>query len=309
MSYHKRIRLLTRLAAPVVSRHPVVVSSRSIIGKASKLDAVPATSQMAAAMRAAETELPAADRRINDPFARLLADEPGFHLMRGLDSAMALDAEAWNGNLGKDAHTPAQRNFFSARAAFFDGAIRNALEEVPAVKQIVTLGSGMDTRAFRLGIPKSITMYEIDYPQTHAYKTQKLELAGAEPTCERIAITADMATEDWAKKLLDAGFDRSSPTVWVAEGVLYYIPKNGLLELIKRVDDLSLSQSHFVFDSYDNYQALLEAVPTVKDWLFENGVVWHTTTVDATQPLAVRGWEEVTSQFGLFTEEYVWKKS
>jgi methyltransferase (TIGR00027 family) len=301
------IRLIHATLSHRVTRRPRVLR-RTMTAQVSTLTGVPASSQMIAAMRAAETEFPPAIRRINDPYARLLADETGFRLMYGLDKAIAIEAMAWKDKLDRCADTVAQRNGLAVRSANFDIALKTALRRVPSAKQIVTLGSGMDTRAYRLDIPRSITMYEIDYAHVHQYKTQKLRLAHAEPTCKLVTVAADMAVEDWEKKLLHAGFDKESPTVWVAEGLLYYIPKPGLMDLIARVDSLSLPKSRFIFDSFEDHEALLDAVPAVKDYLHANGIIWYARTSDMTPPLAAGGWKKEAWQSALWADEYVWKK-
>jgi methyltransferase (TIGR00027 family) len=303
------VRSFARFAASPASLHAKSSAGavRCKATQASGITGVPATSIMVAAMRAVETELPEAERRLNDPFARLFVNESGIRLMRALDEAMAADAKVIRVVFKKPADTVAQRNFAAIRCAAIDDVVRKILRELPSIQQIVLLGSGMDTRAYRLDIPKSVTMYELDYPRVLAYKTQTLELVGAEPTCKRIEIGTDMAVEDWAEKLLDAGFDTMTPTMWIAEGLLYYIPKQGLLELLARVDGLSRSQSRFVFDTYDDHR-VFAGLPALKEFHDKRGISYHNSTSDTTQPLEVYRWEQVTSHAAPFMVKHVWKK-
>lgn len=47
------------------------------------------------------------------------------------------------------------------------------------------LGAGLDTRAFRLGLPPDVTLFELDLPGLFAFEEPVLDAAGAVPTCVR----------------------------------------------------------------------------------------------------------------------------
>ncbi len=49
----------------------------------------------------------------------------------------------------------------------------------------------------------------------------------AEARCERIAVTVDLR-EDWPGALTAAGHDPAAPTVWIAEGLLIYLPEDAV---------------------------------------------------------------------------------
>jgi O-methyltransferase involved in polyketide biosynthesis len=47
------------------------------------------------------------------------------------------------------------------------------------------------------------------------------------------AVVADLNQADWPTKLQAAGWDPSIPTVWVAEGLTYYLEEASLKALIQ----------------------------------------------------------------------------
>lgn len=182
--------------------------------------AVVSTGRWIAAARALETERP--DRLFNDPWAALLAGEGG---------RAALAAADYN-------------PFLPVRTRYFDDAITAAAGEG---LQIVLLGAGLDTRAFRLPLPGSCVVYEIDYPE--AFTGKQAALASAVAACERRSVPVDLSGH-WTPELLDAGFDRSLPTVWVAEGLFFYLAADAAGSLVREAATLSARGSCFVADIF-----------------------------------------------------------
>jgi len=116
------------------------------------------------------------------------------------------------------------------------------------IRQVVILGSGMDTRPYRLWWPLGTTVYEIDRPEVIDFKTEVLHGLGAEVTANRRAIGIDLR-QDWPDGLQRAGFDAAQPTVWVAEGLLVgYLPSDAQNRLLQSLTEVSAPGSHFAAD-------------------------------------------------------------
>ena len=91
--------------------------------------------------------------------------------------------------------------------------------------QVVILGAGLDTRAWRLDLGERVSIYEVDQPDMSAAKGHCLRAGGAQmsrvetDTCQFplkcgswTAVAADL-TQDWASALQDKGFDKGEPLV------------------------------------------------------------------------------------------------
>ncbi|MEM9515772.1 MAG: SAM-dependent methyltransferase [Actinomycetota bacterium] len=92
------------------------------------------------------------------------------------------------------------------------------------VRQVVILGSGLDTTALRM-IPvfPDAVFYEIDQIETlHAKADVVHTLFGPLPAERYTAV--DFATDDIEARLLAAGYDPGSPAAFVAEVSLEYAP-------------------------------------------------------------------------------------
>jgi methyltransferase (TIGR00027 family) len=128
----------------------------------------------------------------------------------------------------------------AVRTRFFDSFFLGATEA--GIRQAVILASGLDTRAYRLRWPAGTVLYEIDQPEVIEFKTRTLAGLGAAPTAERRAVGVDLR-DDWPKALRDNGFDTASPTAWIAEGLLGYLPPDAQDRLFDNITALSASGS------------------------------------------------------------------
>ncbi len=109
----------------------------------------------------------------------------------------------------------------AARMTFFDNVVDRYL---PDITQFVILGAGFDTRAFRLPANLGVRSFEVDAPKTQAVKREALHKAGIDAS--RVTfVSADFEKDDWLAKLVDAGFDRGKPALFVWEGVAMYLDR------------------------------------------------------------------------------------
>jgi len=185
--------------------------------------AIAATGLLVAAMRAEESVR--ADALFTDPFAERLAGDEG----RKLLAEAAADTEQPSAPI-------------VVRTRLFDEALLRVQDDVA---QVVILAAGMDARSYRLPWRDGTDVYEIDQPQVIAIKEERL--AGEHPRCHRVAVGVDLS-DDWPKMLQSKGFDPSSRTVWLIEGLLQYVDAPDVDRLFARVDALSAPGSVLLYD-------------------------------------------------------------
>ena len=128
------------------------------------------------------------------------------------------------------------RFYFTQRTPFYDQRLLSAVEA--GCRQVVLLGAGLDGRAFRLGLPANVTVFELDQSPVLDFKQTVLTRHDAVPTCRRVPLAADLLG-DWPAVLPPAGFDPALPTVWVAEGLLMYLSRADADRLLDRITALS----------------------------------------------------------------------
>jgi methyltransferase (TIGR00027 family) len=202
---------------------------------------VGATALGVAASRAVETAGP--NPLIRDDFAKLLVSSAGPAWARLTDPGLAwLDGDQhgqWVHRLGV--------NYQAVRSHFFDEYFDNATSA--GIRQVVILAAGLDARAYRLSWPAGTAVYEIDQPKVLEYKTGTLESHGAVPTARRCPVPVDLR-DDWPAALTAAGFDRTQPTAWLAEGLLPYLPSDAQDRLFEMFTALSAPGSQVAIEVF-----------------------------------------------------------
>ncbi|RDI67735.1 SAM-dependent methyltransferase [Nocardia pseudobrasiliensis] len=191
------------------------------------VDGIAVTAIGVAVIRARESER--ADRLYEDPLAGafVAAARAGFEAARWEQMLTVAD------------------QFYEGRTVgvrLVDDRFREALAR--GIRQIVLLGAGLDTRAFRMGLPAETAVFEIDLPELFAFKEPVLRQAGAVPTCARHVLIADLGGE-WRNALLDGGFRPELPTFWVDEGTLGSLSRDWSRGVVRTLTDLSAAGSLF----------------------------------------------------------------
>ncbi len=202
---------------------------------------VGATALGVAASRAAETA--GANPLIRDEFARILVSSAGPAWARLTDPELAwLDGDRH----GRRVHRLGV-DYQAVRTHFFDEYFGEATSA--GIRQAVILAAGLDSRTYRLSWPADMAVYEIDQPKVLEYKTGILESQGAVPSATRRTVPVDLR-DDWPAALTAAGFDRTRPTAWLAEGLLPYLPSDAQDRLFEMFTALSAPGSQVAIEVF-----------------------------------------------------------
>ncbi|MET9805762.1 class I SAM-dependent methyltransferase [Streptomyces halstedii] len=195
------------------------------------------TALMVAAARAIETHRH--DSLAQDPFAEhfVLAAPASAHWPVRIQQVPDGDANPLWGRFAR---------YFGLRTRVLDDFLLRAAHAGGA-RQVVLLGAGLDSRAFRLDWPPGCAVFEIDREGVLAFKDQVLGGLSATAKAARVPIPIDLRA-DWADALTDSGFDPGAPSVWLAEGLLFYLPVTAETYLVDTVDRLSAGGSALAYE-------------------------------------------------------------
>ncbi|MFE6183908.1 class I SAM-dependent methyltransferase [Streptomyces sp. NPDC056465] len=195
------------------------------------------TALLVAAARAIETHRP--DSLARDPYAEhfVLAAPPSAKWPLRTEHVPDGDANPLWGRFAR---------YFGLRTRVLDDFLLQSVHTGGA-RQVVLLGAGLDSRAFRLDWPAGCVIFEMDREGVLAFKHKVLDGIQATPKAARVALPLDLRG-DWAAALTDAGFDPAAPTVWLAEGLLFYLPAAAETCLIDTVDRLSAGGSALAYE-------------------------------------------------------------
>jgi methyltransferase (TIGR00027 family) len=127
------------------------------------------TALMVAACRAMETERP--DGFVRDPFARRLAGARGMAIAEAVPRIKIMCFGV------------------GIRSRFFDELLTKTITE-QGVTTVLSVGCGLDTRPWRLDLPRSLRWIEVDFPEMLDYKAALM--AADAPRCRMEPVSADL---------------------------------------------------------------------------------------------------------------------
>ena len=157
------------------------------------------TALWVAQYRVMETERP--DAIFRDPLARKLVGDRGEAIVR----QMKVQGFAWP---------------MIVRTAVMDEIILRSIRE-EGVDCVLNLAAGLDTRPYRLPLPKTLRWIEADLPPILAYKGEKL--AGESPVCRLEVVPADLTDVSARRALFARAAEGSKAVLTVTEGLLAYL--------------------------------------------------------------------------------------
>lgn len=170
------------------------------------------TAFMVAAQRAMENDRK--DALFHDPLADRLAGQRGRDIVNA--SAHQKHFGYW---------------FIVLRTLIIDDLLTAAITN--GADTILNLGAGLDTRPYRLDLPKSLQWIEVDYPHMIDFKEAKLADQYPRPTLQRIKLDL---SEEWSRRTLFNDINNKSKNVLVlTEGLVPYLTTDQAASL---ADDL-----------------------------------------------------------------------
>ena len=163
------------------------------------------------------------------------------------EHARALRDPVARQELAKKRMAPGLYEYMLARTAFFDQLVEQALKE--HIPQIVFLGAGYDTRPYRFtDLIKGTRIFELDIHTTQQSKKDLLQKADI-PIPENLTFVAiDFRTDKLSDVLLKAGFSKTQKTLFIWEGVTYYLPPQIVDDTMNSIRSISLPGSTLGFD-------------------------------------------------------------
>lgn len=241
------------------------------------------TAVAVAAARALESDRD--DALVHDPWAAMLVRQSGVAVPF---------PERWPDDLDQVAAVEQSMllgaTYIGLRTRFIDDELQNT-----TARQIVILGSGLDTRAWRLDWPAGTRIFELDAPEVVQFLTTTMDATGASPKCTRIPMAADV-TAPWASSLVAHGLAPSEPTHWVLEGLLPYLSAHDQRAVLDDIVSLSGPASRAVIERAPALTDSPETRERLRAFSAATGIPFddllaRTNPPDAAGLLAAAGWE------------------
>jgi len=160
---------------------------------------------------------------------------------------------------------PGMYEFLIARTAFFDSLVERAFRE--GTPQVVFLGAGYDTRPYRFkDLIKKSRIFELDAPPTQQRKLEILKSNGIFFPPGLVFVPINFNTDDFMANLSKAGFDKDLETLFIWEGVSYYLPPEVVDETLRSITSCPPGSSvAFDYSSYSLEKLLDEKVRSMRE--------------------------------------------
>ncbi|HVP48760.1 MAG TPA: SAM-dependent methyltransferase [Bryobacteraceae bacterium] len=186
------------------------------------------TAEYMALFRALESSRCASSRLFKDPFAAIFLHQ----WRRWLYGIARFDLGRRLVERLLDRAAPGARAAGIARTKWIDDEVAAALE---TAAQLVLLGAGFDTRAYRLTSAARATTFELDRPETSVAKQAALKKAtGSLPEQVRF-VSIDFNSQSVAEVLTQAGFDPARPACFIWEGVTNYLTAEAVDNALREI--------------------------------------------------------------------------
>ncbi len=177
------------------------------------------TAMWVATFRTRENER--SDALFKDNFAKLLTGERGEALVAKMENTGAVE---WS---------------VVIRTVIIDQFILDAIKT--GVDVIVNLGTGLDTRPYRMNLPLELLWIEADFSEMIEFKTEKL--AAQKPGCKLERYAVDLSDDARRQAFLSSLNSRGKKILVLTEGVLPYLTNDNVTRL---ASDLH-AQSHIQY--------------------------------------------------------------
>ena len=148
-----------------------------------------------------------------DPISQMIAQEQGRAIAHRMTATM-----------------PQLPSLVQARTSHIESYLCHAGKDQA---QVVVLGIGLDTKAFRFAHPGQ-QWYGLDLPSMVKERGRVLEHAGIHSGNLKL-VDADVCTDKWMERLRAGGYDESLSTLFVLEGLSMYLSLDDLHLLLRQI--------------------------------------------------------------------------
>jgi methyltransferase (TIGR00027 family) len=241
---------------------------------------------MAAAARAAHLEVDQPPFLFEDKLARRMLGNQADELL------------SYHHKSGSHPVLMGTRLAVTTRARYAEDRLAEAVAR--GIEQYVILGAGLDTFAYRSSWASGLVVYEVDEPDTSAWKREVLETAGVALSARVRLVPADLVHVPLIEQLVAAGLDMNRPAFVSWLGVTMYLERSAIERTLNAVGSMA-GGSELVFDHVlppaqrdeagAEYASFAESVGAA------NGEPWLTSlTVDEVAAMLVSAGFEPVAQ-------------
>ena len=141
------------------------------------------------------------------------------------------------------------RFFIAARAQFAEAALRSAVE-TRGVEQLVVIGAGLDTFAYRNPHGDRLAIFTVAHPATQIWKRRRLKEAGIPIPDQLDFAPVDFERDSLLAGLQASGFAATKRSFFMWLGVVPYLTRDAVIATLTSIAELK-GGGEVVFDYSD----------------------------------------------------------
>ncbi|MEH6307786.1 SAM-dependent methyltransferase [Olivibacter sp. CPCC 100613] len=209
------------------------------------------TAEGVAIIRAIESAKPADIRICYDPFARMMVPTLSYYLSKWVIKS---------GLYGKYAQGLIE--LLVVRERYIDDFIKKTLQGKTG--QVVILGAGFDTRAYRMPEMAGKRVFDVDHPDTQKVKLKRLARLTNIVRKPVTYVPIDFNSQSLADALFKKGYDPETETLFIWQGVTVYLNEESVDQTLAFISRNAASGSAVVFDYFDKKALQDTSRPEIK---------------------------------------------
>jgi methyltransferase (TIGR00027 family) len=133
------------------------------------------------------------------------------------------------------------------RTRFIDSRLEEAVDQGDS--QIVILGAGFDSRAYRFSERlQHLRIFEVDQEATQQRKIRRVREAIGQPPANLVYVPIDFRKDTLGDALTRAGYQPDRKTIFIWEGVTMYLPGQAVRDTLHWIASNAAAESNVVFD-------------------------------------------------------------
>jgi methyltransferase (TIGR00027 family) len=133
-----------------------------------------------------------------------------------------------------------------ARTRYIDDFLQECFAN--EIQQVVIMGAGFDSRAYRFDDLKEIKVFEVDHPATMAIKKEKIQKELGSLPNHVVYVPIDFLKEKLSDKLVQCGYSGKLKSLFIWEGTTPYLIPESVDETLAFVSSNSGKDSSIIFD-------------------------------------------------------------
>ena len=176
----------------------------------------------------------------------------------------------------KEKSAPGTMGWLFCRIRYIDDVLKNSIAK-KEIETVVNLGAGMDCRAYYIPGIENLRYFEVDHPSVIKKKRAKMKKILGKLPNHVIFVPIDFEKQSLDTELKKAGYNLTSKTLFIWEGVTQYISKEANDTTLKYVAQAAPGSKivfSYILKSFIEGKNIHDGIKTMYKWMVKRFSLW-----------------------------------